>query len=171
MTEANQAAADINWKRYWELIDSARTIVLTSHVRPDGDSLGSQTAMAMALKARGKQVMMINADPVPPTLTFLDPRGEVRALGQLTSEEKQFLDGADLLVALDTSSKAQLGAMYDYFAGGPARKAVIDHHVQRYDFQAELFADYIVMGAGDKQVKTLPKGLEGQVLRILNGLP
>ena len=142
MTEANKTpAGDINWKRYWELVDSARSIVLTSHVRPDGDSLGSQTAMAMALKARRKQVMMINADPVPPTLTFLDPRGEIRALGQLTGEEKKFLDQADLLVALDTSSKAQLGAMYDYFAGGPARKAVIDHHVQRYDFQAELFAD------------------------------
>lgn len=37
--------------------------------------------------------------------------------------------------------------------------------------KSDLFADYIVMGAGYKQVKTLPKGLEGQVLMMLNGLP
>ena len=85
--------------------------------------------------------MMINADPVPPTLTYLDPDGEIRALGQLTDGEKRYLAGADLLVSLDTSSKAQLGAMFDYFASGPARKVVIDHHVQRYEFEAELFAD------------------------------
>lgn len=37
--------------------------------------------------------------------------------------------------------------------------------------KSDLFADYIVIGAGYKQVKTLPKGLEGQVLMMLNGLP
>jgi phosphoesterase RecJ-like protein len=39
--------------------------ILTSHARPDGDSIGSQLAMAFALDALGKQVRIVNADPAP----------------------------------------------------------------------------------------------------------
>ncbi len=39
--------------------------LLTSHARPDGDSIGSQLAMAFALDALGKQVRIVNADPAP----------------------------------------------------------------------------------------------------------
>src|SRR5258707_1260954 len=40
--------------------------VISSHARPDGDALGSQLAMAYALKALGKTVRVIDTDPVPP---------------------------------------------------------------------------------------------------------
>lgn len=44
----------------------ARTrFLLTSHARPDGDSIGSQLAMAFALDALGKTVRIVNADPAP----------------------------------------------------------------------------------------------------------
>jgi phosphoesterase RecJ-like protein len=39
--------------------------LLTSHARPDGDSIGSQLAMAFALEALGKHVRIVNADPAP----------------------------------------------------------------------------------------------------------
>jgi len=39
--------------------------LLTSHARPDGDSIGSQLAMAFALDALGKSVRIVNADPAP----------------------------------------------------------------------------------------------------------
>jgi phosphoesterase RecJ-like protein len=39
--------------------------LITSHARPDGDSIGSQLAMAFALDALGKQVRIVNADPAP----------------------------------------------------------------------------------------------------------
>jgi phosphoesterase RecJ-like protein len=39
--------------------------LVTSHARPDGDSIGSQLAMAFALEALGKQVRIVNADPAP----------------------------------------------------------------------------------------------------------
>lgn len=40
--------------------------LITSHARPDGDAIGSQVAMAYALRRLGKQVQMVNADPAPP---------------------------------------------------------------------------------------------------------
>jgi bifunctional oligoribonuclease and PAP phosphatase NrnA len=45
-----------------------QTFLLTSHARPDGDSIGSQLAMAFALDALGKQVRIVNADAGPRSL-------------------------------------------------------------------------------------------------------
>ena len=51
-----------------EVIRSRERFVISSHARPDGDSIGSQVAMAYALRQLGKQVLIVNADPAPPPL-------------------------------------------------------------------------------------------------------
>src|SRR5437762_13475992 len=51
-----------------DAIQARRRFLISSHARPDGDSIGSQLAMAYALKALGKDVVAINADPAPPPL-------------------------------------------------------------------------------------------------------
>ena len=54
-----------------QIADAIRTLqrfVLSSHSRPDGDSIGSQLAMAYALRALGKEATVVNADPAPPPL-------------------------------------------------------------------------------------------------------
>jgi phosphoesterase RecJ-like protein len=48
-----------------QAIHARRRFLITSHARPDGDSIGSQLAMAYALEALGKQVRIVNADPAP----------------------------------------------------------------------------------------------------------
>lgn len=49
-------------------IRSRQRFVLSSHARPDGDSIGSQLAMAYALDTLGKQVTVVNCDPAPATM-------------------------------------------------------------------------------------------------------
>ena len=51
-----------------EEIRRRQRFVIVSHVRPDGDAIGSQLAMAFALRAMGKDVRIINRDPAPPPL-------------------------------------------------------------------------------------------------------
>jgi phosphoesterase RecJ-like protein len=52
-------------------IAARRRFVISSHARPDGDAIGSQLAMAYALRALGKQVRIVNADPAsPPLMAF-----------------------------------------------------------------------------------------------------
>jgi phosphoesterase RecJ-like protein len=48
-----------------DAILSRQRFLITSHARPDGDSIGSQLAMAYALDALGKEVRLVNADPAP----------------------------------------------------------------------------------------------------------
>ena len=53
-------------------MDAIRTrqrFVLSSHARPDGDAIGSELAMAYALRALGKEVRVVNSDPAPAPLT------------------------------------------------------------------------------------------------------
>ncbi|HXL73514.1 MAG TPA: bifunctional oligoribonuclease/PAP phosphatase NrnA [bacterium] len=53
------------------LIRSQKTFVLTTHVNPDGDGLGAQSALYVALKRLGKKVYVVNHDPLPPRYFFL----------------------------------------------------------------------------------------------------
>src|SRR5687767_5238072 len=54
-----------------DAIRARQRIVLSSHARPDGDAVGSQLAMAFAVDALGKEVTLVNRDPVPgPLLPF-----------------------------------------------------------------------------------------------------
>jgi bifunctional oligoribonuclease and PAP phosphatase NrnA len=59
------------------LIDRQR-FVISSHARPDGDAIGSQMAMALALEALGKEVVIVNADPVPGPLQTLPGVDRIR---------------------------------------------------------------------------------------------
>jgi phosphoesterase RecJ-like protein len=52
-------------------IQARRRFVVTSHARPDGDALGSQVAMGLALKSLGKEVRLVDADPPPPPMREL----------------------------------------------------------------------------------------------------
>jgi phosphoesterase RecJ-like protein len=55
-------------QRIVEAVRARQRFIIASHSRPDGDSIGSQQAAAYALRALGKQVTVVNADPAPPPL-------------------------------------------------------------------------------------------------------
>lgn len=129
----------INWSRFRELVDGSDRIVLTSHVRPDADALGSELGLAGLLKQRGKEVRIINASSTPPRLECLDPGRQILHLGS-DVKPSELLD-AGLVIVLDTSAWAQLGEMADVVRAHTAAKAVIDHHVGEDDLGAELFKD------------------------------
>ena len=62
------------------MVGGGRNFLLTSHVRPDCDALGSELGMASLLEAVGKQVTIVNAEPVPRHLQFIDPDHRIRVL-------------------------------------------------------------------------------------------
>lgn len=132
----------IDWARFVDLIRSANRIVLTSHQRPDGDSLGSVLAMSRILGRLGKDVRVANPHRVPPTLACLDPEGRVlKALDQLTDDDRAWIDGADLFMVLDTSSWAQMADVALLFKAFRGKKAVLDHHIKGDEIDAERFVD------------------------------
>ena len=108
------------------LLDHQR-FVITTHQRPDGDAIGSQIALGRFLEKLGKEVVMFNSDPVPPTLDWMPGSGAIRTGN--TQANRNAIVGADLVVVVDTNSRDRLGrtvreALYRY--NGPV--LLIDHH-------------------------------------------
>ena len=52
----------IDWRPFVDLVRAHNSFVLTSHMRPDCDAIGSELALALALRSLGKQVRIVNGD-------------------------------------------------------------------------------------------------------------
>lgn len=135
----------VSWKAFVDQIGHYDSFVLTSHIRPDCDALGSELAMAEVLRSIGKEVRIVNAHRTPPALQFLDPAGRIEVLGDTTSAEQV---RADCILVLDTSAWAQLGDMGDVLRGSRADKMVLDHHVGEDDLGATMYKDYQAEATG-----------------------
>ena len=127
----------IDWPRLKQIIDDNQTFVLTSHIRPDCDALGSELGMAHLLESLGKSVRIVNGQAAPPVLKFIDPESRIECLSEDVQAD-ELLD-ADVHMILDTSAWAQLGPMADVIRSTRAKKVLIDHHVGEDELGAERF--------------------------------
>ena len=101
------------------LISEHKTFCIVGHVRPDGDCIGSQMGLALALRDQGKEVAVWNEDKVPQKLAFLDPEGWVSQ----PRGKRRF----DCVIATDCASYERLGKVGGYILDR-AVLVNIDHH-------------------------------------------
>lgn len=131
----------IAWRPFIELVSEHQSFVLTTHMRADCDALGSELAMSAALESLGKTVRIVNADPVPPHIAFIDPANKVQVLGVDVTSAELLADKVDVMMVLDTSAWQQIGPMGDVLRESKAAKIVVDHHVSSDDLGATVFKD------------------------------
>ena len=136
----------IEWNDLKSLIDTASNIVLTSHIRPDCDALGSELGMAGLLRQLGKKVRIVNGQETPPNLAFIDPENEIMCIG-IDIHADELMD-ADLWMILDTSAWAQLGPMGDVIRRFQGKKVILDHHVGEDDLEATPFKNTAAEATG-----------------------
>jgi bifunctional oligoribonuclease and PAP phosphatase NrnA len=105
--------------RVVEAIKASETICVVGHVRPDGDCIGSQLGLTLALMNAGKKVTCWNQDPLPAKLAFLDLK---KVIAQ-PEKGRQF----DCVIATDCASLERLGTTAESIT---ERKVFIniDHH-------------------------------------------
>ncbi|MGD0259922.1 MAG: bifunctional oligoribonuclease/PAP phosphatase NrnA [Verrucomicrobiota bacterium] len=105
--------------RIIEAIRESRTICVAGHIRPDGDCVGSQLGLTLALRNEGKKVACWNEDPIPEKYEFLDRDGII----QKPRKGIRF----DCVVATDAATFERLGSVGRCIAN---RKLLIniDHH-------------------------------------------
>src|SRR5688572_31790742 len=129
----------IDWPRFVQLVREHSRFLLTTHIRPDCDALGSCLGMAGILERLGKQVRVVNGQATPPNLRFIDPDQRIGPLGADVQAADLLADRFDLVMVLDTSAWAQLGPMAEILRGTTAKKIVLDHHQTSDDLGAEYF--------------------------------
>lgn len=125
----------IDWTPLADLIETHDRFLVTTHIRPDGDALGSEVGMAGLLRQKGKDVRVVNVSPSPPRYDFLDPdRTLFEHFGTAVGPEG--LSDREVAIILDLSAWNQLGDMAGYIRAFPGPKVVIDHHVSEDDLGA-----------------------------------
>ncbi|NOX98106.1 MAG: bifunctional oligoribonuclease/PAP phosphatase NrnA [Nitrospirae bacterium] len=134
-----------------EVLRNKESFLITSHLRPDGDAIGSQLALASLLEEMGKSIIIVNVDPVPDPFRFL-PESD-RITNDFIPE-----DPPEVALVLDTSSLDRTGRV-----AGLVRKAKlvinIDHHISN-----EKFGDINLIeedaGAVGEQIFSLIRSLD-----------
>jgi len=136
----------IDWRPLIAIVHDSRKFVITSHVRPDADAIGSEMGLAGVLRSLGKEVRIVNPSATPNHLAFLDPTATITKLGEgITVEEAC---QADVHIIVDTSSWQQIDSVRKVFETTPARKVVIDHHVSADNLGAIEFKDTSAAACG-----------------------
>ena len=139
----------IAWHELKAILDRHQRFVLTSHVRPDCDALGSELAMAEVLDYLGKEVRIVNADAVPPRLAFVDPQQRIEVLPDgAASRASATWEPVDVIMVLDTGAWGQLGRMADVIRHTSAQVVVIDHHANDGELNAVVFQDATAEATG-----------------------
>jgi phosphoesterase RecJ-like protein len=119
------------------LLRHHRTFVLTTHISPDGDGLGSEVALAEWLVDQGKSVSVLNHSATPDVYLFLDEHKRIR---RFATADLQALNDADIILVLDANHPERLASMTDHVLRSKAIKICIDHHLD-----AAPFADHYVI--------------------------
>jgi phosphoesterase RecJ-like protein len=122
------AAAHIDTFR--KLCEQAQRFVLTTHINPDGDAIGSQSCLSRFLSNLGKQVRVVNQDPTPEALRFIEDPG-ARAEPYDPVRHDGLLDEADLIILLDNSAPDRLGSLEEPMVERAAKILCLDHHPYR----------------------------------------
>jgi bifunctional oligoribonuclease and PAP phosphatase NrnA len=151
----------IDWSALRDLIETHDRFLVTTHVRPDGDALGSEVGMAGLLRQKGKDVRVVNASPTPPRYAFLDPDQTLFEWFGTGVKPAQLAD-REVAIILDLSSWNQLGDMAEFIRRFPGPRAVIDHHVSQDDLGATVFKDSTAEATGILVMSAFP-ALGGQL--------
>ncbi|MEM1054049.1 MAG: DHH family phosphoesterase [Bacteroidota bacterium] len=133
----------------------AKSVTITTHIRPDGDALGSEIALARWLRGMNKRVYCLNADPEPRPLRWLldeQPKKLVRTFDTGALSHAELISGADVRVVVDVNAEQRLGSVGSPFraaaeAGQPV--VVLDHHPEPETWFTEAHVDTSAAAAGE----------------------
>jgi phosphoesterase RecJ-like protein len=122
-----------------DAILSRHRFLLTSHARPDGDSIGSQLAMAFALDALGKEVRIVNADPAP------EHYQDFPGMQRIEVADRVDRPGVDAVIVMECSDLTRTGV-----AGLDGEFILnIDHHAGNHMYGAVNWHDESAAACGE----------------------
>lgn len=129
----------INFNELKEIITANNSFLLTTHVNPDADAIGSEAAFYFILTKLGKKVRIINHSATPYNLKFLDADNVIEKYDPVV--HKNVFKEADMLVALDFNRSNRMVSMTKAFNESPKLKICIDHHQDSENFADHFFVD------------------------------
>lgn len=120
-----------HWKALREFIDTKKRLLITTHVHPDGDAIGSQVALAEYVRRKEKKVFLINCDVTPKYFQFLDPDNKIELFsGERHNDLFATFDGCLIVDISDWARLRRVGTLIREYR---LPVACIDHHIPTDD--------------------------------------
>lgn len=131
-------------------LSSCRNVLITTHVRPDGDALGSTAALQQVLTAKGIHCAVLLLSPLPPKYAFVFEDAGV----PFTAVEKDLpadfsLVPYDGLLVVDTGTWSQLPGLQQKVETFAGKKMVLDHHLTQESWADLKLVDTAAAAAGE----------------------
>ena len=117
-------------RRLRTLLEEAGRVAVVTHTRPDGDAVGSASAMVRYMAGADVRVLLPNA--CPGFLDFVTQEcceGRVLRFDREPDAALQWIGGCDLIICLDASGFDRVEGMHEALQASAARKILIDHHI------------------------------------------
>lgn len=131
----------------FEVFDQSKKIVITTHMNPDGDAIGCALGLWHYANARGKDAVVINNNETPHNFKFLPGTDTIKVY----NKERDYDDfmNADLIVVVDVNDSKRLRSVQEPIIDSPAKKIVIDHHIDPRQFADAYAIDTDCGSAGE----------------------
>ena len=137
----------MNYSKIEQIISENEKIFISTHINPDGDSIGSAFAMYHYLKNLGKDCRIINHSEVPLVYSFLN---EKEIFNEVNDESIAFIKNADLGVILDIGDFYRLGEVANVIESTTVETINIDHHpLTENDFFTHNFVNLDASSVGE----------------------
>lgn len=115
------------------LIDDAQHIVITCHLSPDGDAVGSTLALCQVLRALGKDAQVVTPDQVPKSLSFIPHYSDIAVYTLHEARCRYLVSHAQLVFCLDFNTLKRIDKLGEVIEQSHAPKVLIDHHLNPDD--------------------------------------
>lgn len=129
----------INFTGLKEVLLNQKNLILTTHINPDADAIGSLMAMYHILKQNGKTIRPIIHNSTPSNMDFLDPHKVIEKYE--STKHDDYIKKADAIVILDLNHLSRVKSMEAVLRKTPAVKICIDHHQEPEQVFDHLFSD------------------------------
>lgn len=111
---------------FQSLIKKAQNIVISTHLHPDADGIGSEIALCRALTKAGKTVSCVNEEPLMDRYRYLDPEFTLISYDDFMANPP--FEDIDLFIVVDTNALARIGTNVQKIVTKARNLLFIDHH-------------------------------------------
>jgi phosphoesterase RecJ-like protein len=124
-----------NIQPFKDFMGQTRTVVIVTHHKPDADALGSSLGLAGYLKKKGHAVTVVTPSDYPEFLHWMPGHKDVLALDRGNeSVVSEKINSAEIIFCLDFSALNRIQDLTEVVRNAPAKKVMVDHHLQPEDF-------------------------------------
>ena len=116
------------------LLSTKQNVVITTHVNPDGDAIGSSVALLNFLIKMGHDVSVIVPNDYPDFLKWMKNDELIINYSNSKNESQEKIKNASLIFCLDFNNLNRINEIGDYISESKAKKVLIDHHLDPSDF-------------------------------------